>query len=289
MDYGCGIGLKSAKWATKDWEGMNICGNLLMKVRDELVGKIDMGDMSIDEIAEAASSQVSEKSDVGETIMETKAQIHSNDSPKSLESSKADKSVVADNTLVEIASQTMALPDEDKINASNATDDDGEGYNTNFPYLERAKSPPAPTARVFKPHLNTGQGYNSSSTGNRQVNIRNNSYNCAYKKARPGKGSSSQSTISTSTAAPSSTNLGQSSSVGSNVPNKASIEVDDFIEILNKKKNYSHSQTSTPSAGRISKQQALEMKLNRQNKGLRKAGLEPSSDFVKNIMDNHSF
>lgn len=47
QDYGCGIGLNSAKWAQKDWSGQNICGNILMRVRDELIGKIDMGNMLV--------------------------------------------------------------------------------------------------------------------------------------------------------------------------------------------------------------------------------------------------
>lgn len=54
-EYGCGIGLNSTKWDSKDWSGANICGNLLMKVRRELSSKIDMGDLTIEEVLETES------------------------------------------------------------------------------------------------------------------------------------------------------------------------------------------------------------------------------------------
>lgn len=103
-DYGCGIGLKSSKWITNDWDGMNTCGNL-MKVRDELAGKIDIGDISIDDVnqEDVASTHTSVVDDLGETYMEVTTQS------TSTHPSEGDKTVVAENTLVEIASQTMTL------------------------------------------------------------------------------------------------------------------------------------------------------------------------------------
>lgn len=83
--------MKSSQWTTKDWDGLNICGNLLMKVREELVGKIDKGDMSIDDINEGIPSSLG---DAGETSMEATP------STASPPASGGEKTMVAENTLV---------------------------------------------------------------------------------------------------------------------------------------------------------------------------------------------
>lgn len=37
--FGCGIGLQSTKWSTKEWTGENVAGRIVMKVRAELTGE----------------------------------------------------------------------------------------------------------------------------------------------------------------------------------------------------------------------------------------------------------
>lgn len=285
MEYGCGIGLKSSKWETKDWDGVNTCGNLLMKVREELVGKIDMGDMSIDLVTTEGSVN-------DESEMETTLQMDTSHPPE------VAKNDASDNTLVQIASQTLSLSNSLPVTEEEKRDE----YTANFPYLEKAKSPPAPSARDPKPPRNSGRvsgNTNANTDQNANSNSNNkNSYNRIYKKAKQSRADSLRSVPATTTPG-----LGNGSEgpLSSRVPstgnnrlthtNRASTQVneDEFTEILKKRKSYDRAQTSTPTTGYKSKQKALEMKLNQQNKGLRKLGLEPSSNFVKNIMDNHSF
>lgn len=145
MDYGCGLGLKSSKWENKDWDGSNICGNLLMKVREELTGKIDMGDMTIDDINEETPSTVtSEAGDLEESGMDTTTSTDA----------MVGVTPVADNTPVEIASQTMSLAS--KLPAP--LEDKTSEYKMNFPFLEKAKSPAAVAVSTQNNKLRTEAG-----------------------------------------------------------------------------------------------------------------------------------
>lgn len=158
-------------------------------------------------------------------------------------------------------------------------------YTTNFPYLEKAKSPPAAGLQDVKSRPNAGQikyrTHKKAGQGKRQVPPSTTSPASNALGANSSCESTPSLIINDATAA-------KSNSSSSN-PSSVQVNEDDFFEILKNKKNHSRSNTSTPTSGHKSKQKALEMKLNLQNKGLRKLGLEPSSEFVKNIMDNHSF
>lgn len=72
----------------------------------------------------------------------------------------------------------------------------------------------------------------------------------------------------------------------------AQVNEDEFNEILKKNKSMGKAPTSTPTPTSVQRNNARhlarEQKLNQQNKGLREMGLEPTSDFVKNIINNHS-
>lgn len=266
LDYGCGIGLKSSKWATKDWDGTNICGNLFMKVREELVGKIDMGDTSIDDINDDATSTLPDEANTrGDTRGETAMLLEA--------SQTSNKTIVAENTLVEIASQTIDVPASQSVSLVT----DNNEYNVNYPYLEKAKSPPAQSTMDKGSLPNVGRP-------NHRV----------FKKAKQSKHVTpfpQNSKHQLKSSQPPRVNSEASAGGVSSRSNTSSAQVneDDFIEILKKKRNQNRGHTSTPSTSLKSRQKNLEAKLNQQNKGLQKLGLEPSSDFVKNIMDNHSF
>lgn len=67
--YACGINLDSPKWATKDWPGQNVTGEILMKVRKELLDEDTLGNSSGDNTLMNLSSSVDEDGEThGKTV-----------------------------------------------------------------------------------------------------------------------------------------------------------------------------------------------------------------------------
>lgn len=57
--FGCGVGLQSKKWITKDWFGENVAGRIVMKVRAELSGVPPAPDATLDVYDDGASISAS--------------------------------------------------------------------------------------------------------------------------------------------------------------------------------------------------------------------------------------
>lgn len=57
--FGCGITLDSDKWKTGDWQGVNVCGKLLMKIRNEFLEEATLGQSSNNTLMDIMNSPMS--------------------------------------------------------------------------------------------------------------------------------------------------------------------------------------------------------------------------------------
>lgn len=186
--------------------------------------------------------------------------------------------VNSENTLHDLATQTITAmektpsasinsePDQQGTLEEWLGDSKARSYEEEFPYLHKAKSPP------LNPLV---------SRGGRQFNQRRAPYK---QKKRTQVIDLEQPQLETDDKRPNSAGRGQAitrNSVDRSHPNMNNNR-------NQRSRNVNQQNTSTPIRSSQTKNHCVNMS-KRQKTGMRKMGLEPSSDFVQNIMKNHQF
>lgn len=237
--FGCGMGLKSEKWTTSDWNGRNAHGEILMKVRDELREKLGIRvEIEMDVPIENAN----------DLATQTTAALD-------MSGNRTGQSESGQETLEGWLGQKEKEKNE---------------YDLSFPYLAKAKSPPATqTYPIHNAYVNDRR---SSKMRNRRNDAPKNRETQSRDEVKDGN-ALDEGRNSDFEKANNRKNEGGKSNSGTK---------------KNERRNANGKPpvTSTPSRSPTHRQGVLSKS---QKDGLRKMGVEPSSDFVKNIMKNHQF